>query len=819
MKLYFYLLTLCISSLGAYAQEVPTFTAERTLYYNSQTTTQPLNARYSNQAVAQLSSTFQEFSLVNLNSEELVTYVQEKGTARFVLQLDGILEVPIALTPNNLLSEGSTVYALGPNGRTPVSTPTQIVTYQGLVDAPGGGDVRLMLDGDQVQGFLTYNDEKIYLQNLNTILRGADAQELIVYNADDVIEDGDLTCLSLEEGKHERGLENQKAQATCNGEWELEIATFAAYSRYNDYNSVDGVNSEILGILNNVQSNYTQFDVKFKVVEQIVSTCSTCDPWENISSPSDLLYAFTDWGPGGFTKNHDEGILFYDGAGSGTVGVAWLGTICRNSRYAVVDKLNSAEKNRVLVAHEMGHNFSANHDASGSPYIMAPSVNNSNSWSSNSQNSITNHISTRTCLACLDSETPPEPPVDPPVSLRTPENPANTVNGLDYKYYEGTWNSLPDFASLTAVKSGTASGFDLSVRNQNDYFGAVFSGYVDVPTDGEYTFYTSSDDGSQLYIGSTLVVNNDGLHGIQERSGKIGLKAGKHTIRVSFFEKTGGESLSVQYASSTITKKTIPASALHKINTDVGGPVADNTLPWVETFELNDGTSEDDGTTGWSTEILTSYGGSASIQNGRLAISAVEAVWTSAKIDIADVSYFSMTYDYEGDNPGVMEDADYLKIEYRYDDGAWEVLDEETDGTSGVSTPYIGRGGNEVAAAQTLQLRITAKSTASNETWYVDNINIQCESCAAVASSATSPVSVETRVYPNPTEGSFTVAVNTFDEKIDIRLMDLQGKEIFRKTEVDAQKPLIVSESLQNGLYILEVRGSSFSDRIKLIKN
>ena len=819
MKLYFYFLTLCISSLGAFAQEVPTFTAERTLYYNSQTTTQPLNARYSNQAVVQLSGTFQEFSLVNLNSEALVTYVQEKGTAQFVLQLEGILEVPIALTPNNLLSEGSTVYALSPNGRTPVSTPTQVVTYQGLVDAPGGGEVRLMLYGDQVQGFLTYNDEKIYLQNLNTILRGADAQELIVYNADDVIEEGDLTCLSLEEGKHERGLENQKAQATCSGEWELEIATFAAYSRYNDYNSINGVNNEILGILNNVQSNYTQFDVKFKVVEQIVSTCSTCDPWGSISSPSDLLYAFTDWGPGGFTKNHDEGILFYDGSGSGTVGVAWIGTICRNSRYAVVDKLNSAEKNRVLVAHEMGHNFNANHDASGTPYIMAPSVNNATGWSSNSQSAITNHIATRTCLACLDSETPPEPPVDPPVSLRTPEDPANTVNGLDYQYYEGTWNNLPDFASLTAVKSGTVSGFDLSVRNQNDYFGAMFSGYVDVPADGEYTFYTASDDGSQLYIGSTLVVNNDGLHATQERNGKIGLKAGKHAITVTFFEKAGGENLAVQYASASINKTAIPASALYRIDTNAGSPMADNALPWIETFALNDGTSEDDGSTGWSTEVLTSYGGAASVQNGRLAISAVEAVWTSAKIDIADVSYFTMTYDYEGDNPSVMEEADYIRIEYRLDDDAWEVLNERTDGTSGVSSPYIEKGGNEVSAAQTLQLRITAKTTAGNETWYVDNINIQCKSCVAVASSATGSVSIKTKVYPNPTEGSFAVAVNAPDEKIDIRLMDLQGKEIFRKTEVDAQQPLIVSESLRNGLYILEVRGSSFSDRIKLIKN
>ncbi|MDA3867382.1 MAG: right-handed parallel beta-helix repeat-containing protein, partial [Salinivirgaceae bacterium] len=35
------------------------------------------------------------------------------------------------------------------------------------------------------------------------------------------------------------------------------------------------------------------------------------------------------------------------------------------------------------------------------------------------------------------------------VSNRTPENPSNTVNGLEYKYYEGTWSALPNFGNLS----------------------------------------------------------------------------------------------------------------------------------------------------------------------------------------------------------------------------------------------------------------------------------------------------------------------------------------------------------------------------------
>ena len=151
------------------------------------------------------------------------------------------------------------------------------------------------------------------------------------------------------------------------------------------------------------------------------------------------------------------------------------------------------------------------------------------------------------------------------ITLRTPENPVNTVSGLEYKYYEGSWNVLPDFTSLSAAKNGTSATPDLSQRNRDDQFGFSYTGYVNVPTDGSYTFYTSSDDGSQLYIGSALVVNNDGLHGVQESSGSIGLKAGKHAIRVVFFEQGGGQVLAVSYAGSGITKQVIPASAYYRV--------------------------------------------------------------------------------------------------------------------------------------------------------------------------------------------------------------------------------------------------------------
>jgi hypothetical protein len=151
--------------------------------------------------------------------------------------------------------------------------------------------------------------------------------------------------------------------------------------------------------------------------------------------------------------------------------------------------------------------------------------------------------------------------------LRSPENPASTAGGLNYNYYEGDWNVLPDFSGLTPLKTGTVTNFSLAPRNRSDHFAFRFTGYVQVPANGLYTFYTSSDDGSKLYIGNTLVVNNDGLHGTRERAGTIRLRAGKHALTVTFFEKTGGEVLNVSYAGPGIAKRAIPTTALFRAGT------------------------------------------------------------------------------------------------------------------------------------------------------------------------------------------------------------------------------------------------------------
>jgi hypothetical protein len=153
----------------------------------------------------------------------------------------------------------------------------------------------------------------------------------------------------------------------------------------------------------------------------------------------------------------------------------------------------------------------------------------------------------------------------PPSQPREPDAPTLPIKGIAYEYYEGTWEALPDFAALKPAESGTSEGFDTSKRKRDTFFALRFRGYVEVPKDGLYTFYTSSNDGSRLYIGKALVVDNDHFHGVTESAGEYPLKAGKHPITVTYFQNGGQTVLDVLWEGPGIPKQKIPPGALYHV--------------------------------------------------------------------------------------------------------------------------------------------------------------------------------------------------------------------------------------------------------------
>jgi predicted esterase len=142
----------------------------------------------------------------------------------------------------------------------------------------------------------------------------------------------------------------------------------------------------------------------------------------------------------------------------------------------------------------------------------------------------------------------------------------NVVPGgkLTYNYYvtPGGLSVLPNFSTLTPTSTGTDTTFAINFPNAGTDWAATYTGYILIPTAGAYTFYTSSDDGSALYIDGNKVVNNDGLHGTVTVSGTLNLNPGAHMIQVQYFQNGGGQNLSASIAGPGLATEIIPASML-----------------------------------------------------------------------------------------------------------------------------------------------------------------------------------------------------------------------------------------------------------------
>ena len=139
-----------------------------------------------------------------------------------------------------------------------------------------------------------------------------------------------------------------------------------------------------------------------------------------------------------------------------------------------------------------------------------------------------------------------------------PSTVSNLQSGLLYKYFTGVWDSIPDFSEMAPKLSGRISNVSLPPGNSKEHFGVEYTGYIKIPATGIYSFYLTSDDGSKLYVGDSLIVDNDYPHGATEKEGVVALGQGAHPVRVEYFQATGDDSLSLFIKGPALNKELIP---------------------------------------------------------------------------------------------------------------------------------------------------------------------------------------------------------------------------------------------------------------------
>jgi chitodextrinase/dienelactone hydrolase len=150
--------------------------------------------------------------------------------------------------------------------------------------------------------------------------------------------------------------------------------------------------------------------------------------------------------------------------------------------------------------------------------------------------------------------------------------------GVMYFYYEGSWSLLPLFDSMIAVRQGLTDSASLGLRLRDDDFAFLWQGYLYIPETGSYTFELISDDGSKLYIGNgysdtaTALIDNDGLHGAEARTGSILLSKGYHPFALTFFERAGDATVQLNWTAPGRTKEGIPKDFFTPYNYTLSPP-------------------------------------------------------------------------------------------------------------------------------------------------------------------------------------------------------------------------------------------------------
>jgi len=269
------------------------------------------------------------------------------------------------------------------------------LTFRGTVQGQPNTLVSLTTNEDFLSGFIDTGEEVIYFEPY-------------------IIDQGHA-CASNHTALQTKQINssNSSFKSAATGCYVVEMVLAADYGMYKKHRS--NTLTHITSVLNKVKTNYdNEFNnsITFDVVDDYIATNPGMDLWSGTNNGNDLIEEFLSsdisdkgydlaslWVTRSNLKAKDENGNFVEIAG-----IAYSSAVCESFRYNIINDFGmSGNHLRVAFAHEIGHNFGANHDSAGSGTIMAPAVNSSNTWSAKSKNEINAFYPNAGCLCTADA--------------------------------------------------------------------------------------------------------------------------------------------------------------------------------------------------------------------------------------------------------------------------------------------------------------------------------------------------------------------------------------------------------------------------------
>ncbi|MFD8351916.1 LamG-like jellyroll fold domain-containing protein [Streptomyces coelicoflavus] len=154
-------------------------------------------------------------------------------------------------------------------------------------------------------------------------------------------------------------------------------------------------------------------------------------------------------------------------------------------------------------------------------------------------------------------------------SASSSDRAAVEVHGLKGEYFSMSAPGARDFAELGGTLldpqinfSGLTSTFQ-ELTGRTEHTTARWTGSIEAPATGDYTFYASGDNGFRLFIDGEAVIDHwEGDWDNEQTSAPVRLTAGEqHDFRLEMFQDTGGANMFLRWSTPTLAKQVVPQSA------------------------------------------------------------------------------------------------------------------------------------------------------------------------------------------------------------------------------------------------------------------
>lgn len=367
---------------------------------------------------AKLDALFTDYEIVQLDIKSMQTSLNTRASVKNMRITTPKQDWDLVLFEFDIFKEHYFLTKASDEGKQKLPRNKNLRTFKANLKNPRGGLSCMTISDNFLYGYIDDAGEKYFYEPLSYLDPTALPGQILIYSEKNVKPNSNVGCGYDEYKKHlhladHELISDPPAIGNRSACYTVDIALGADKTIHDNKGGVPQAEAFMIGVLNNVQTNYDDefaHQVEFGVTATFVPTTTAQDPWNNVNNINTHLDVHRTWAnSGGYGAGYAVATAWTRKYTSGAIGLAWVGALCTNSRYNVCSDFGGGPSSlRVLQAHELGHNFNCGHDGSGTPYIMAPAVNNSNTWSPASIAAINSYLPTRGCLGACSGGQPPE---------------------------------------------------------------------------------------------------------------------------------------------------------------------------------------------------------------------------------------------------------------------------------------------------------------------------------------------------------------------------------------------------------------------------